>query len=124
MGVKGLFTIITNHAPKSIEEKHMSDYRGTSQGIDASLILYKYCLARTGTYNDKAIGGKDNCHLDTCLHKTCTMLKFGIMPLWIFDGKFPDIKSSTINKRRKVREDALDKLSDPEISEEDKLKYA
>jgi flap endonuclease-1 len=124
MGVKGLFTIINTHALKSIEEKHMSDYRGTVQGIDASLILYKYCLARTGTYNDKAIGGKNNCHLDTCLHKTCTMLKYGIMPLWIFDGKFPDIKASTIHKRKLIREDALNKLNDPKLSDADRIKYS
>jgi flap endonuclease-1 len=123
MGVKGLFTIITTHANKSIETRHMSEYRGTTQALDASLILYKYCLARIMTSNDNTIGGRNNCHLDTCLHKTSTMLKYGIMPMWIFDGKSPEIKLHTVNKRRKVREDAQGKLADPNISEEDKLKY-
>jgi flap endonuclease-1 len=113
MGVKGLFTIISTFANGSIETKHMSEYRGTTQAIDASLILYKYCL----------FGGNSNCHLDTCLHKTCTMLKYGIMPAWIFDGKSPDIKLHTINKRKKVREDAQEKLTDPNLTEEEKIKY-
>lgn len=112
MGVKGLFNIINTHAANSINQKHMSSYRGTVQAIDASLILYKYCI------------GGENCHVDTCLHKTCTMLKYGVMPMWIFDGKSPPIKSQTVNKRRKIRENAKEKLNDPNLSKEERAKYS
>jgi len=134
MGVKGLFNIIKTFASDSVVTKHMSEYRGTIQAIDASLILYKYCMTKSIVQNEIAThpfkftrnpsgnpNQDSNCHLDTCLHKTCTMLKYGIMPIWIFDGKFPEIKLQTVNKRNKVREKAQEKLNDPKI--ENKAKY-
>ncbi len=132
MGVKGLFKIILAFAPDSIISKHMSEYRETIQALDASLILYKYCLTYPKKNGNSIYPTKiknlqiiptisKNCYLDTCLHKTCTMLKYGVMPAWVFDGKFPDIKSQTVNKRRKIREDAQGKLDDPLI--ENKIKY-
>ncbi len=120
MGVKGLFKIIVTFAPDSIMSKHMSEYRETIQALDASLILYKYCLPNSRK-NGKLPTLSKNCYLDTCLHKTCTMLKYGVMPAWVFDGKFPEIKSHTVNKRRKIRQEAQKKLDDPLV--ENKIKY-
>lgn len=118
MGVNGLMAVITDNAPGSIGKKQMSSYRGTVQGIDASHLLYKSCMARSD------VNINANCHLETCLHKNCTMLKYGILPRWIFDGKAPNIKSHTMDKRRAMRDDAVEKLSDPNISEKDKIKYS
>lgn len=110
MGVSGLNKLITTYGNNSISYKQFKDYRGTVQGLDASLTLYKFCLATVKTNNFKNNNGKIIGHLFACMSKTRSMLNYGIMPVWIFDGKPPNIKKDILSKRRKDREDAYQKL--------------
>jgi flap endonuclease-1 len=106
MGIKKLSSIIQKYAENSVTIKSMSHYRGTVQAIDASLILHKYFFVN----NDSK-----NCHIETCFSKTMLMLKYGIMPYWIFDGCPPPIKQMTIDKRKAIKENAREKLNDPNV---------
>lgn len=121
MGAPKLYKIIHMYAVKSITYKQMQEYRKTTQAIDGLLILYQCYYDNDDFYVDKVIGGYKNNHLYICLEKSCLMLKYGINPYWVFDGKPPQIKSMTIDKRRKEKEEAKMQLKDVNIT--DKRKY-
>src|SRR5690606_12073079 len=46
--------------------------------------------------------GKIIGHLSACLTKTYTMLRHGIRPIWIFDGKPPTIKQGKLKERKNI----------------------
>lgn len=114
MGVKGLDSVIKTFAEASIIQKEFKSYNGTIQSIDASVNLYKFCIAIMNTENYKSSTGDIIGHLFACFYKSLSMLKYGIMPLWTFDGAPPSIKQSTLNYRRKIRESAALKLNESE----------
>lgn len=110
MGVKGLQKIIVKFAPDSIEKHPFSHYNQTTQSLDASAMLYAFCIATMKTENFKNEDGEIISHIFACFFKSCSMLKYGIMPLWVFDGKPPEMKLQTINYRRKVKQNASERL--------------
>lgn len=111
MGVKRLFQIVKICANDCITERHFKEYKGTVQALDASLLLYKFCIALMDTTHFRKDDGEITGHLFACFFKTASMLRYGIMPLWIFDGTPPSIKQDTIDERRKLKETAISKLS-------------
>src|SRR3972149_11914421 len=114
MGVKRLYQIVRQYAPGSVEEKTFKDYKGTVQALDASIIIYRFCIAIIDTEHYKKPGGEIIGHLFACFFKSMAMLRYGIMPLWVFDGMPPLIKQDTIDERKKIKEDAFTKLSNSE----------
>ncbi len=50
--------------------------------------------------------GKVTSHLSGLFFRTARFLEYGLKPVYVFDGKPPDLKSSTIAKRREVRDKA------------------
>lgn len=116
MGVNGLRKIISKYAPEVLEKKNFKDYNGTVQALDGVLALYKFCIATIDTQYSK-VG-----HLFACFFKTLSMLRYGIMPVWVFDGKPPEIKQMTLDERRKNKDIAYSKLSDEYLSSDDKKK--
>nr|WP_319539248.1 flap endonuclease-1 [uncultured Methanospirillum sp.] len=53
--------------------------------------------------------GRVTSHLSGIFYRTSNFLQQGIQPVWIFDGKPPELKSRTIDERRAVREEAQEK---------------
>ena len=122
MGVKRLYQVVKHYANDCITERHFKEYKGTVQAIDASLLLYKFCIALMDTSHFKKEDGEIVGHLFACFFKTMSMLRYGIMPLWIFDGAPPSIKQDTIDERRKVKDTAISKLSNININHIEKCK--
>lgn len=52
--------------------------------------------------------GKVTSHLSGLFFRTARFLEYGIKPVYVFDGKPPDLKSTTIAKRREIRDKAGD----------------
>ncbi|WAI01312.1 flap endonuclease-1 [Methanogenium organophilum] len=50
--------------------------------------------------------GKVTSHLSGLFFRTARFLEYGIKPVYVFDGKPPDLKSTTIAKRREIRDKA------------------
>lgn len=74
MGIKSLSTILNNYAKNSIKNVTLDSFRGKIISIDTSIFLYKYL------YN--------NCDfIDGFTRQILRLLKNGIIPLYIFDGK-------------------------------------
>ncbi|PWR70534.1 flap endonuclease-1 [Methanospirillum lacunae] len=53
--------------------------------------------------------GRITSHLSGIFFRTTNFLQQGIQPVWIFDGKPPELKARTIGERRAVREEAQEK---------------
>lgn len=123
MGVKRLYQIVKYFAHDCITEKTFKDYRGTTQALDTSIILYKFCIALMSDGGHfKKDDGEIVGHLFACFFKTISMLRYGIMPVWIFDGSPPTIKQDTIDERRKIKELALTKLTHENVNINEKYK--
>lgn len=123
MGVKGLHKFLKTHAPNSITEKDFISYYGSVQAVDMSIIIYKFIIAIRNTGSDLTRpDGKMVSHIHGVFHKIISLLRYGIFPVPIFDGKPPDIKSSTIKERRNVKHNAIEKLKDTNISDEERIR--
>ena len=53
--------------------------------------------------------GKVTSHLSGLLYRTATLVEAGVKPVFIFDGKPPEMKSGTLSRRSEVRESAREK---------------
>lgn len=60
-------------------------------------------------------GGRVTSHLSGLLYRTASLVEAGIKPIFVFDGKPPDLKSETLNKRREIRESALEKWESAKV---------
>lgn len=54
--------------------------------------------------------GEVTSHLQGILSKTLKLMEKGIKPVYVFDGKPPDEKNNELERRKKGRDDASDKL--------------
>lgn len=105
MGIKNLTNIIKKNSINSIEYTKLNKLYGKIISIDTSIFLYKYL------YND-------NDYLYCFLKQILKLLKNGIIPLYVFDGKPPEEKNELLNERRtkkqllKVKIKLLKKIKD------------
>jgi flap endonuclease-1 len=122
MGVKGLNQVINMYAKSCTTVKKFRDYNGSVQSLDAAITIYKFCIATIGTDHFKTEGVLTG-HLFACFFKTISMLRYGIFPIWVFDGKPPHIKIDTLVDRKKRKLDASEKLSStPDLDDYEKNK--
>lgn len=101
MGVK-LKDIIK---PESISFK---DLEGRTVSIDAFNTLFQF-LSTIRQRDGRPLtdeNGNITSHLSGILYRNSSMVEKGIKPIYIFDGKAPELKSETQAKRREVRDEA------------------
>ncbi|EKM51798.1 uncharacterized protein PHACADRAFT_102664 [Phanerochaete carnosa HHB-10118-sp] len=108
MGIKGLTAIIAEHAPNAIKEHEIKTLFGRKVAIDASMSIYQFLIAvrqKDGELltND---AGETTSHLMGFFYRTIRMVDNGIKPLYVFDGKPPELKSGVLSKRFERREEA------------------
>lgn len=84
--------------------------------IDASMCLYQFLIAvRAEGAQLTSIDGETTSHLMGTFYRTIRLLENGIKPVYVFDGKPPDLKSGELAKRAEKREEAqkaLDKATE------------
>jgi len=94
------------------ETKLLGDFFGKYCVIDTYSKLYSGIIAiRSKKKELKETTIIDNSHLHVILNYTLSLLKVGLIPIYVFDGKSPNIKSETIEKRKNVREKISGKMS-------------
>ena len=97
------------------------DNSNWSVAVDASLMIYKTVIAMRSTGKDlKNCQGEITSHLNGILYKIIVFLEHSIIPIFVFDGKAPDIKNVTLASREAVKKSAekkLENLSDSEDEE-------
>ncbi len=55
-------------------------------------------------------------HLQGVLSRTVKLIEAGIKPVWVFDGKPPEMKGEELLKRKEGREKAAEELKKAEES--------
>ncbi|XP_064467089.1 flap endonuclease 1-like [Ornithodoros turicata] len=115
MGITGLSKVIADHAPSAIKEGDIKSYFGRKIAIDASMCLYQFLIAVRQENNMLTNSdGETTSHLVGFFYRTIRMIDNGIKPVYVFDGKPPDMKSSELEKRQERREAAEKELKKAE----------
>ncbi len=88
--------------PKRVE---LHDLKGKRVAIDAHNALYQF-LSTIRQYDGSPLAdskGNITSHLSGLFYRTVNLLKVGIIPCYIFDGKPPSFKNQTISERMNIR---------------------
>lgn len=122
MGIKNLLKFLSEH-PELIIEKAHNEYYGKKIAIDISILMYQVVIAIRNSGSDLTNEKGDiTSHILGLFNKTISFLEKGIIPVFVFDGKPPQLKQKILDARKQVRKKALEKLSDAQ-TESDKIKY-
>merc|ERR1719380_387483 len=103
-------------APKAIQEKDGPQaFTGRLLAIDASMCLYQFMIMirenHSGTYNNLTNeAGEATSHIIGMLTRTIKLMENGIKPVYVFDGKPPELKLAELAERRKKAADAQTNL--------------
>ncbi|CAJ1977905.1 unnamed protein product [Sphenostylis stenocarpa] len=97
-----------------MKENKFESYFGRKIAIDASMSIYQFLIVvgRSGTEMLTNEAGEVTSHLQGMFSRTIRLLEAGIKPLYIFDGKPPDLKRQELAKRYSKRADATEDLSE------------
>jgi len=116
MGIKGLMKFLQENAPKSVRQVDgQQAYTGRVVAIDASMCLYQFLIMirenRSGTYNNLTNEeGHVTSHIIGMLTRTIKLMESGIKPVYVFDGRPPELKLQELNARRQKRDEATANL--------------
>jgi flap endonuclease-1 len=122
MGIKNLLKLLKMY-PGLVQEKKFTDYKGKKIAIDISILLYQSVIAIRNSGSDLVNNKGDiTSHILGLFNKTINLLKNNIIPVYVFDGKAPELKKKVLTIRRNRRKESQEKMIDAETSEE-KIKY-
>ncbi|VVC92293.1 unnamed protein product [Leptidea sinapis] len=111
MGILGLSKLIADIAPHAVKEMEIKNYFGRKVAIDASMSLYQFLIAvRSEGAQLTSVDGETTSHLMGTFYRTIRLVENGIKPVYVFDGKPPEMKSHQLNKRAERREEAEKEL--------------
>ncbi len=93
------------------EKVEFEDLAGRKIAIDAFNCLYQFLsIIRqpdgTPLMDSK---GKVTSHLSGLFYRTGKLVEYGVLPIYVFDGKPPDLKRRVTEERKQVREEAHEK---------------
>ncbi|KAG6460615.1 hypothetical protein O3G_MSEX012100 [Manduca sexta] len=111
MGILGLSKLIADIAPQAVKEMEIKNYFGRKIAIDASMSLYQFLIAvRSEGAQLVSVDGETTSHLMGTFYRSIRLIENGIKPVYVFDGKPPEMKSHQLNKRAERREEAEKEL--------------
>jgi flap endonuclease-1 len=113
MGIKGLQQFLDHHIPntKGINHIDTSILADKPLAIDISIYLYQYSCAIKNSVDD--IYNQDGeviTHIQAILSKALSLIKKKIKPIFIFDGKAPQMKNNVLNERSIKKKEAHDTI--------------
>jgi len=100
MGIKGLNRYIRENCKKSTNLVHLSKLMGKKIAVDVSIYLYKY-------EGEKAL-------LENMYRMMTIFRYYGIIPLFVFDGKPPEEKRAVLLERQQKKASAETKYREME----------
>lgn len=123
MGILGLSKLVADVASSAIKENEIKNYFGRKVAIDASMSLYQFLIAvrQEGGAQLTGADGETTSHLMGMFYRTIRMCDNGIKPVYVFDGKPPQMKAGELEKRKEKRDEAqaaLDKAKEAGDTEE------
>ena len=92
--------------PKTVVK--LEDFSGKTVAIDAYNALYQFLaiIRQPDGTPLKDNTGKVTSHLSGLLYRTSNLVELGIKPIYVFDGKPPELKTEEIQRRRQVKVEA------------------
>jgi len=118
MGIKNLSKFINTYSKNCITTININELNNKIVGIDAYNILYQMLTAiRNNGSGFTNNNGEDTTHIYAILMKTISLLKKGIKPVYIFDGKAPELKNKTLENRNIVKDKAKIELNKLQLIE-------
>ncbi|KXJ23819.1 flap endonuclease 1 [Exaiptasia diaphana] len=115
MGIHGLSKLLGDIAPSGMRENEIKNYFGRKVAIDASMSIYQFLIAvRSDGSQLTNESGEVTSHLMGMFYRTIRMVENGIKPVYVFDGKPPQLKSGELAKRTERRQEAQKALEKAE----------
>ncbi|KAF4522516.1 hypothetical protein B566_EDAN002601 [Ephemera danica] len=115
MGILGLSKLISDIVPTAVKESEIKHYFGRKVAIDASMSLYQFLIAvRSEGAQLTSADGETTSHLMGTFYRTIRLVENGIKPVFVFDGKPPELKSGELSKRQERRQEAQKALEKAE----------
>ena len=111
MGISGLYKFINTNFPDIYNVINMYELRGSACVIDGMQHIYSQ-LIYLRTRNKEVItdNGQNISHIHGLINSLVYYLKNDVIPIFVFDGKVPEIKKKKIEERKRYVQDNLDKL--------------
>jgi flap endonuclease-1 len=113
MGIKSLMKLLAEEAPESFKETEKESYFNRMVAVDASMQLYALLMqirtSQGGTGPATHLtneAGEVTSHLLGMLHRTIGMMSKGLKPVFVFDGKPPELKMEELRARREMKDKA------------------
>lgn len=97
MGINGFVKRFAKKAPNGIRKIQFSEMRGQRCAIDTSCFVYK-AVYNAGSNNTSGA------HIKTFVDMVLDLYKHRVTPIFIFDGKAPEEKGTTLQARRDKRD--------------------
>ncbi len=120
MGVDGLYKFINKHFPELYNNVPITKIAGKPCIIDGMQHIYGQLIYMRS--KDKEIinsDGKNISHIHGLINSLTYYLKHGIIPIFVFDGKTPEIKKKKIEERSRNTKLNLTKLKELEDKKKD-----
>ncbi|MCK4444840.1 MAG: flap endonuclease-1 [Thermoplasmata archaeon] len=90
------------------KERRLKDFRNRKIAIDAYNTIYQFLSIIRQPDGTPLMDsrGRVTSHLSGLIYRTSSLLREGMSPVFVFDGKPPDLKRRTIESRAEARETA------------------
>jgi len=111
----------------SKQEIELITLSGKRVAIDAHNNLYQYLTIIRDRMTGEPLkdsSGRVTSHLSGLLYRTSNLIEGGIKPIFVFDGRPPEFKKSTIEQRQRAKEEAREKWKEALARGEEAIKYA
>lgn len=106
MGIPGINKFL---APCN-EKRDLSDFEYTKFAVDTSGIIHKWAIGIRNSGDDmRNDNGEPISHLFAIVKSVTIFLENGILPIFVFEGKPPEVKKSILDTRSNRRTDAEEK---------------
>ncbi len=104
------------------EEIDLNFLEARKIGVDSHNILYQFLSIIRGPDGTPLMDskGRITSHLTGLFYRTVNLLERDIKPVFVFDGKAPELKADTRKKRNKIRTDAKKKFKKAQKEGKDK----
>jgi len=90
----------------------LSELSGRKVGFDSYNMLYQFLTNIRSMDGNPLMDSRGfvTSHLTGLLYRTASIVEQGIKPVFVFDGKPPELKSRTLDARNRIRTDAKEKF--------------
>lgn len=103
MGVDGLYKFINKNFPDIYNTVGINEIKGKSCIIDGMQHIYSQLIyMRSREKEIITSNGKNISHIHGLINSLTYYLKNDIIPIFVFDGKTPDMKKKKLKREKKI----------------------